>query len=114
MNTKITIKSRILISSLALILLLPQAGQCFYNTSTGKWLSRDPIEEKGGKNLYAFVDNNPADKIDAFGMEALTVPNWTQSGTSDSRNTGGANAVTRFDKLYIDVTGVLFSCNYCC
>ena len=33
-------------------LLLPQTGQCFYNPSTGRWLSRDPIEESGGDNVY--------------------------------------------------------------
>lgn len=32
------------------------------------WPSRDPIEEKGGLNLYAFVSNTPANGIDLLGM----------------------------------------------
>lgn len=26
-------------------------AQAFFNPSTGRWLSRDPIEERGGANL---------------------------------------------------------------
>ncbi len=34
-------------------------GYRFYNPNHGRWLSRDPIEEQGGLNLMAFVENNP-------------------------------------------------------
>ena len=30
-----------------------------YSPSLGRFLSRDPIAEQGGRNLYAFVQNNP-------------------------------------------------------
>ena len=30
-----------------------------YSPSLGRFLSRDPIAEQGGRNLYAFVKNNP-------------------------------------------------------
>ena len=33
-------------------------GYRFYNPSTGRWLSRDPLEEVGGLNLYSFVKND--------------------------------------------------------
>jgi hypothetical protein len=49
-------------------LLLPQTANCFYSPSTGRWLSRDPIEEKGGLNLYAFVANDPIRKVDRLGL----------------------------------------------
>lgn len=42
-------------------------AQAFYNPSAGRWLSRDPIAERGGKNLYAFVGNNPQGRIDPDG-----------------------------------------------
>ncbi|OCA04235.1 RHS repeat domain-containing protein [Akkermansia glycaniphila] len=29
-----------------------------YNPADGRWINRDPIAEKGGRNLYAFVGNN--------------------------------------------------------
>jgi hypothetical protein len=41
----------------------------FYNPSTGRWLNRDSIGEKGGMNLYAFVQNQPVNSYDALGDE---------------------------------------------
>ena len=38
-----------------------------YNPSIGRWLSRDPIEEWGGVQLYAFVRNAPSILSDADG-----------------------------------------------
>lgn len=35
------------------------------------WLNRDPLGESGGANLYVFVENNPAAKIDPTGLEVL-------------------------------------------
>jgi RHS repeat-associated protein len=31
----------------------------YYSPSLGRWLSRDPMEEKGGLNLYGFCVNDP-------------------------------------------------------
>ncbi|UDQ98455.1 RHS repeat-associated core domain-containing protein [Lentisphaerota bacterium WC36G] len=42
----------------------------YYNTNTGKWLKRDPIEEQGGLNLYGFVENNPINYVDLKGLKA--------------------------------------------
>jgi RHS repeat-associated protein len=42
-------------------------GYRFYNPSGGRWLSRDPLEEIGGLNLYGFVDNNPVSSTDIDG-----------------------------------------------
>jgi RHS repeat-associated protein len=57
----------------------------YYSPSTGRWLSRDPIEEKGGLNLYAFVANNPVKFSDPLGLAQLWfftgVNNW-QGGTN--------------------------------
>jgi uncharacterized protein RhaS with RHS repeats len=53
-------------------LLFPVIGQCFYNPSTGKWLSRDPIEEQGGANLYQFVFNAPIAAVDFVGLAIKT------------------------------------------
>ena len=41
----------------------------YYSPDLGRWLSRDPIEEEGGYNLYGFIDNNPADYWDELGLE---------------------------------------------
>ena len=40
-----------------------------YDPSSGRWLSRDPIGEAGGENLYGFVGNDPVNRVDLFGFE---------------------------------------------
>jgi RHS repeat-associated protein len=39
-----------------------------YDTKRGVWLSRDPIDEKGGINLYAYVSNSPINLVDPLGL----------------------------------------------
>ena len=38
-----------------------------YSPTDGRWLSRDPIEEEGGRNLYAISENKPIYKWDVLG-----------------------------------------------
>jgi RHS repeat-associated protein len=40
-----------------------------YDPQLGRWPSRDPIEENGGANLYAFVGNNGVNRSDKLGLE---------------------------------------------
>jgi hypothetical protein len=40
----------------------------WYDPLTGRWPSRDPIEEEGGINLYGFVENDPINSWDILGM----------------------------------------------
>jgi RHS repeat-associated protein len=39
-----------------------------YDPRTGRWLSRDPIEEEGGFNLYGYVGGDPINYIDPLGL----------------------------------------------
>ncbi len=62
-------------------------GHRYYNASTGRWLSRDPLGEPGfelsrggkvdplggGPNLYAFVGNNPIDQTDYLGLAVSSI-----------------------------------------
>ena len=43
-------------------------GYRYYDPTTGRWPSRDPIEEEGGYNLYAFVANDGVNKWDVLGL----------------------------------------------
>ncbi len=47
----------------------------WYDPSTGRWLSKDPILLEGGLNLYAFCGNDPVNFTDPLGL--LT---WSQVG----------------------------------
>jgi RHS repeat-associated protein len=44
-------------------------GYRYYSPSLGRFINRDPIEEAGGINLYAFVGNNPVSRWDVLGMD---------------------------------------------
>ena len=47
----------------------------FYSADLGRWISRDPIGEDGGLNLYGYVGNNPLGLTDPLGLNpALAVP----------------------------------------
>jgi hypothetical protein len=40
----------------------------YYDPLTGRWPSRDPIQEKGGINLYGFVGNDGLNQWDYLGL----------------------------------------------
>jgi hypothetical protein len=43
-------------------------GYRYYDPQTGRWPSRDPIEEDGGINLYGFVGNDGVNDWDMLGL----------------------------------------------
>jgi hypothetical protein len=47
-------------------------GYRFYEPVTGRWPSRDPIEEEGGVNLYGFVFNRSVDLFDPDGKAPMS------------------------------------------
>jgi RHS repeat-associated protein len=44
-------------------------GYRYYAPLTGRWPSRDPIEEEGGLNLYGFVGNDALAYVDILGLQ---------------------------------------------
>jgi RHS repeat-associated protein len=73
-------------------------GYRYYNASTGQWLSRDPIEERGGKNLYGFAEANPVDRTDGLGLCCTC-----KSVRIDVRNSMVANAYFPYADLGVPV-----------
>ena len=49
----------------------------YYSPELGRWLSRDPIGENGGWNLYVMVGNNPVGRWDYLGLK---ISWWECSG----------------------------------
>ncbi|MDF1711362.1 MAG: hypothetical protein P1U90_03945 [Akkermansiaceae bacterium] len=47
-------------------------GYRYYDPVTGRWPSRDPINERGGINLYGMVGNNAVNTQDFLGMIIAT------------------------------------------
>ena len=48
-------------------------GYRFYDPVMGRWVSKDPIEEKGGLNLYGFLENFALGGNDVLGLEPWRV-----------------------------------------
>jgi RHS repeat-associated protein len=46
----------------------------YYDPNLQRWLNRDPLEETGGFNLYAFVENDPTTDFDALGLDGTNNP----------------------------------------
>jgi len=49
---------------------LSDFGFRLYHASQGRWIGRDRIEELGGVNLYAYVQNDPVNLLDPNGLKA--------------------------------------------
>jgi len=43
-------------------------GYRYYSSELGRWISRDPIGERGGLNLFGFVGNSPIVATDLLGL----------------------------------------------
>ena len=53
---------------LLVFLLAANTASAFYDPAIGKWISRDPIGERGGANISAFLANDSVNEIDPLGL----------------------------------------------
>jgi RHS repeat-associated protein len=51
-----------------------------YDADLGRWISRDPVAERAGPNMFSYVRNNPLNFTDRFGLQGET-PSPTPSTT---------------------------------
>ncbi|MCA9456858.1 MAG: RHS repeat-associated core domain-containing protein [Nitrospira sp.] len=68
-------------------------GYRFYSPEMGRWLSRDPIGEKGGFNLLEFSANSPANQNDHFGLDLTPYTGSAPFDESSVRPEGEAENV---------------------
>jgi RHS repeat-associated protein len=66
-------------------------GYRYYQPTTGRWPSRDPIGERGGVNIYAFLPNSPVNIVDLLGLLSLQE---TADKVSLNRPAGTADGLT--------------------
>jgi hypothetical protein len=57
-----------LILLLALLALTAQSISAFYDPSVGRWITRDPIQESDGVNIFRFLHNEPLGHSDSYGL----------------------------------------------
>jgi len=81
-----------------------------YSPTLGRWLSRDPIGEEGGLNLYGYVDNNSVNAVDPLGLHAYLFysPNGGPAAAPGAGHVGvgvddGRGGVYRSDAAWGDV-----------
>jgi uncharacterized protein RhaS with RHS repeats len=60
-----------LLKYLLLLIAFSNFAHAFYDPGQGRWLSRDPIEEEGGINLYGFVGNDGVSNTDTLGLDFI-------------------------------------------
>jgi RHS repeat-associated protein len=47
-------------------------GYRYYSPELGRWLSKDPINERGGINLFVAVNNNVVNAVDVLGLDEFS------------------------------------------
>ena len=72
-------------------------GHRYYHPYFGRWISRDPLEEEGGLNLYAFCENDPVNKWDYLGL-------WIIERDGEAWATACAEQGDTFDSLGLKIS----------
>jgi RHS repeat-associated protein len=82
-----------------------------YDPNLGRWLSRDPVGEVGGLNLYGYVGNDPIGRVDPLGLQEIMLleeppiiipPDLLKQAIDQN---GGRNSVDLPDGRRVDLQG---------
>jgi len=80
-----------------------------YDPNTGRWLSRDPIGELGGINLYGYVGGNPVNHTDSSGLFIDTIADagFILYDLYKLASEGGCEQNTNLTALGLDIVGAI-------
>jgi RHS repeat-associated protein len=67
----------------------------YFAPTKGRWLSRDPIEEEGGLNLYGYALNSPINWVDPLGLDVTATFDRTTGNLTVTDNQTGASTSCR-------------------
>ncbi len=68
-----------------------------YDAVMGRWISRDPIEESGGLNLYGYVGGNVAGAVDPLGH----IPDWFRNFANSTTKNPTVNNCVNFVRAVV-------------
>ncbi len=85
-------------------------GYRHYSVAIGRWITRDPLGEVGGINLYGFVQNDPENWVDPWGLYRshwllrLLVPGqiFYDEGLTVIENGNYGLVITNFVGLFVE------------
>jgi RHS repeat-associated protein len=82
-------------------------GYRYYGPEMGRWLSRDPIGERGGLNLHGMVGNDSVNEVDYLGLDKVVISGGTSVNDPNRHDLSGWNflntAVRRAKALEADL-----------
>ena len=87
----------------------------WYDPLSGRWSSRDPIEENGGVNLYGFAGNDGVNHVDFIGLKGIEVNlSVYDTQTSDPLNLWFAKLYDKNPELIKDFSDISSIANKKC
>ena len=78
-------------------------GYRHYHPRTKQWISRDPIGEAGGLNLFSYASNDPLNKIDVLGLDWMPL---TEAGVREMNQRVSLGPQTGIDVGRLSFTDV--------
>ena len=81
-------------------------GYRFYSPELMRWINRDPIEEQGGANLYAFCENNAIKNADSYGLAVVVIKNPAGKAPPNGWRWSNSRAETHWEYPSFKVYGL--------
>lgn len=78
-------------------------GYRYYDPVTGRWPSNDPIEERGGVNLYAYIENKINLSFDYLGLVMASAQVGTAATPVPDGFYGGKSAKIVYNSKWFDI-----------